>query len=130
MTLEIARSRRIAALAHVNADRVLVRPARHEGDVVLPENGTVAAYLIDALGHGSSVTQIKTETGWSKPTVMVNLYRVAKKSGVGIHRRNNVMHLVVPKGAENVYPRKEVARTVNGGRADINASDRVRINAY
>lgn len=107
MTLELARSGRIAALKQLNADRILVRPARHKSDVVLPEEGTVAAYLIDALGQGSSVEQIEAETGWSKSMVIVNLYKVAKKSGVGIRRRNDVMHLLVPKGAENVYPRKQ-----------------------
>ena len=110
MTLELARSGRIAALAQLNSDRILVRPARHKSDVVLPEEGTVAAYLIDALGQGSSVAQIEAETGWSKPMVIVNLYKVAKKSGIGIRRRNEVMHLLVPRGAENVYPRKQAAR--------------------
>lgn len=109
MTLELARSGRVAALKQLNADRILVRPARHKSDVILPEDGTVAAYLIDALGQGSSVEQIKAETGWTKSMVIVNLYKVAKKSGVGIRRRNDVMHLLVPKGAENVYPRKQAS---------------------
>lgn len=112
MTLERARSGRIAALAHLNSDRILVKPANHKGDVTLPEDGTVAAYLIDALGQGSSVEQIVAETGWSKSMVIVNLYKVAKKSGMGIWRRNAVMHLLVPQGAENVYPRKQVMQTV------------------
>ncbi|WP_299916270.1 hypothetical protein [uncultured Roseobacter sp.] len=110
MTLQLARSGRITALSHRNSDRILVRPARHRADVMLPEEGTVAAYLIDALGQGSTSDQIESETGWSKPTVLINLYRVAKKSGVGIRRRNDVMHLLLPKGAENVYPRKQVTR--------------------
>ncbi|WP_195821163.1 hypothetical protein [Roseobacter sp. MH60115] len=115
MTLERARSGRIAALAHLNSDRILVKPANHKGDVALPEDGTVAAYLIDALGQGSSVEQIVAETGWSKSMVIVNLYKVAKKSGVGIRRRNAVMHLLVPQGAENVYPRKQVVPTAGDG---------------
>ncbi|MBW4707011.1 hypothetical protein KX928_04335 [Roseobacter sp. YSTF-M11] len=110
MTLELARSGRIAALSHRNADRVLVRPARHKSDVTLPEEGTVAAYLIDALGQGSTVDQIVAETGWSKSTVLVNLYKVAKKSGIGIRRRQDTLHLLVPRGAENVYPRKHAVR--------------------
>ncbi|MGC3939837.1 hypothetical protein ACOTTU_18675 [Roseobacter sp. EG26] len=110
MTLQLARSGRIAALSHRNSDRILVKPARHKSDVVLPDEGTVAAFLIDALGQGSSVEQIISETGWSKSTVLINLYKVAKKSGVGIHRRREVLHLLVPKGAENVYPRKQAVR--------------------
>lgn len=110
MTLQLARSGRLEALAQRNSDRILVKPARHRSDIVLPEEGTVAAYLIDALGQGSSVEQIEAETGWSKSSVMINLYRVAKKSGIGIRRRNDVMHLLVPRGAENVYPRKQISR--------------------
>ncbi len=119
MTLELARSGRVAALTHLNSDRILVKPARHKADVVLPEEGTVAAYLIDALGQGSSVDQIVAETGWTKSMVIVNLYKVAKKSGVGIRRRNEVMHLLVPKGAENVYPRKQAARSTNDSRNHV-----------
>jgi hypothetical protein len=108
MTLHIAKSRRLVALRTRNQDRVLVTPARHGSDVALPEEGTVAAYLIDALGQGSTVEQIQCETGWSKATAMVNLYKVAKKSGVGIQRKENELHLILPEGAKNIYPRQKV----------------------
>lgn len=130
MTLELARSGRIAALAHLNSDRILVKPARHKADVALPEDGTVAAYLIDALGQGSSVEQIVAETGWTKSMVIVNLYKVAKKSGVGIRRRDEVMHLLVPKGAENVYPRKQAVQTVRDSDNRVRKSDTVPFRVH
>lgn len=90
---------------------MLVKPAAHHSQVDLPIEGTVAAYLIDALGHGCQADQLAVETGWSKSMVIVNLYKVAKKSGVGIRRRNDTMHLVLPKGAGHIYPRPKVVAT-------------------
>lgn len=111
MTLQLAKNRRIRALNKRGADRVLVKPAAHHSQVQLPFEGTVAAYLIDALGHGCQAEQLAVETGWSKSMVIVNLYKVAKKSGVGIRRRDDTMHLVLPKGSSHIYPRPKVVAT-------------------
>ncbi|MEM1073778.1 MAG: hypothetical protein AAGI36_04960 [Pseudomonadota bacterium] len=122
MTLELARTRRIEALNNSNKDRVLVRPALHHSQVKMPEEGTLADYLIDALGHGADVDQVASETGWSRSTVVVNLYKVAKKSGVGIRRHDNTLHLVLPRGSGHIYPRPKVvanSSTVRSMAAEI-----------
>lgn len=111
MTLQLAKQRRLQALNNSRGDRVLVKPAEHHSHVRLPEEGTVADYLLEALGHGCQVEQLECETGWSKPTVIANLYRVAKKSGVGIRRRADTLHLMMPKGANHMYPRPRVVAT-------------------
>ncbi|MEM9575751.1 MAG: hypothetical protein AAF999_01920 [Pseudomonadota bacterium] len=108
MTLDLARTRRLQALEGKAADRILVKPAAHHAQVCLPDEGTVAAYLIDALGHGCTAEQLEEETGWSKATVIVNLYKVAKKSGVGIRRGDGKMHLVLPGGSGHLYPRPKI----------------------
>ncbi len=108
MTLHLARTRRLQALKSKTSDRILVKPAAHHSQVRLPDEGTVANYLIDALGHGCTAEQLENETGWSKSTVIVNLYKVAKKSGVGIRRREDSMHLVLPEGSGHIYPRPKV----------------------
>lgn len=113
MTVQLAKARRLTALNHRNTDRMLVAPAAHTSQVDLPDDGTVAAYLIDALGHGCCLDDLETETGWSKSTVIINLYKVAKKSGVGIHRRAKELHLVLPEGSDHIYPRTKVV--VAGG---------------
>lgn len=108
MTLDLAKSRRLQALNHKAADRVLVKPAAHHSQVRLPDEGTVAAYLVEALRQGCTADQLEAETGWSKSTVIVNLYKVAKKSGIGIRRRDDVMRIVLPEGSGHMYPRAKV----------------------
>jgi hypothetical protein len=108
MTLHLAKTRRLQALNQRADNRILVKPAIHHSQVRLPDEGTVAAYLIDSLGRGVTVEQLEAETGWSKSTVIVNLYKVAKKSGVGIRRREDRMHLVLPEGSGHIYPRARV----------------------
>lgn len=112
MSLELARTRRIEALSKRNHDRVLVAPARHKDYVKMPEDGTVAAYLLEAINLGITIDQLIAETGWSKSTIIVNLYKVAKKSGVGINRRRETLHLVLPKGVRDAFPAKRI-KTVN-----------------
>ncbi len=108
MSLQLAKSRRLDALNKRNGDRVLVRPAAHHSQVCLPKEGSVADYLIDCLGHGADLAQMETETGWSRATVITNLYKVAKKSGVGIRRQQDTLHLILPEGSKNIYPRPKV----------------------
>lgn len=116
MNLQVARTGRLNALENSNLDRVLVAPAKHRTDIRLPDEGTVAAYLIDALGEDSTPEQIQAETGWSKSTVMVNLFKVAKKSGVGILRRNGKLSLLLPNNARDIYPRqRDVTRRFKHG---------------
>lgn len=108
MTLDLAKQRRLQALNERSEERILVKPAVHHSQVALPEEGTVAAYLIDALARGCDVAQLEAETGWSRSTVIVNLYKIAKKTGVGIRRRGEAMHLILPQGAGRIYPRAKV----------------------
>lgn len=108
MTLDLAKQRRLRALNDKSADRVMVKPAAHHSQVVLPDTGTVAAYLFDALARGCGVEELEAETGWSKSTVMVNLYKIAKKTVVGIRRRGDQMHLLLPEGASRVFPNAKV----------------------
>jgi hypothetical protein len=96
MNLEHAKARRLAALQTCNSDRVLVAPAANEAELSLPERGTLAAYIIGALDKGYSVERFMAENGWSKGRAMANIYRVAKKTGVGIQRSNNKLCLVRP----------------------------------
>ena len=107
MDLQSAKNGRLIALQRSNADRVLVAPAKRQIEVRLPEEGTVAAYLLDALGDGLTVDQIAAETERSKSTIMVNLFKVAKKTGVGIRRCNERLHLVLPDGAQDINPRRK-----------------------
>lgn len=104
MTLELAKNRRLEALNGRSADRMLVRPA-HPSKVVLPNEATVAGFLLDALGRGCDVEQLVRETGWSRAQVFVNLFKVAKRSGIGIRRKAGRMHLILPEGAKHMYPR-------------------------
>ncbi|WP_227269016.1 hypothetical protein [Roseobacter weihaiensis] len=67
----------------------------------------MAAYLIDALWRGCRIDSLETETGWSKPTVLVNLYKVAKKTGVGIRRKADTLHLILPQGSGHTRPRSK-----------------------
>jgi hypothetical protein len=111
MNLHLAKMRRLAALRNREADRVLVAPAKHKSDLRLPDEGTAADYLVMALVAGVTVSQIMAETGWSKPTVMVNLYKVAKKTGIGIRRRNESLYIILPEDAGSLYRRqKDVTR--------------------
>ncbi len=111
MTLQMAKDRRVRALSDCRTDRMLVKPAAHHSQVQLPNDGTAAAYLIDALVRGCQADQLALETGWSKSNVMVNLYKVAKKCGVGIRRSNDTMHIVLPEGSSRIYPRAKVVAT-------------------
>lgn len=116
MNLHIAKAGRLKALESSNRDRILVAPAKRRSDLRLPDEGTVAAYLVDAIGESSTVEQIAAETGWSKATVMVNLFKVAKRSGVGIRRRNGKLSLILPVDARDIYPRqRDVTRRFNHG---------------
>jgi hypothetical protein len=42
--------------------------------------------------------QFALEAGWSRSRTMVNLFKVAKKSGVGIERRDGKFFAVWPEG--------------------------------
>lgn len=100
MTLTLAKNRRIDALKKRSADRVLVEPAAHFSQVKLPYEGSVADRLMEALSCGADVDQLAEETGWSNSTVVINLYKVAKKSGVGIRRQRKTLHMILPAGSE------------------------------
>ncbi len=104
MDLQQAKSRRLAALKNCQSDRLLVAPADHISELRMPEQGTVAAFIVDALGHGFTISQFEDETGWSKARIMANLYKVAKKTGVGVQRRNHGLFAIWPadKGEEHV----------------------------
>ena len=102
MTLEHAISRRIEALQNCNSDRKLVSPTKQYTELRLPEQGTVAADVIDALCEGLTIEQFKAETFWSKYQVMENIYRAAKKAGVGIERRSERLHIVWPERSKNI----------------------------
>lgn len=116
MNMQIAKMGRMKALEKSNGDRVLVEAAKGRDDLRLPDQGTVAAYLIDAISENASVEQIVAETGWSKSTVMVNLFKVAKRSGVGIRRSNGKLSLILPADARDMYPpQRDVTRRFNHG---------------
>ena len=108
MTMQIAKARRLEALNKRNDDRILVEPVAHHTQITLPGQGTVAGYLIDALRHGADFAQLSEETGWSKSTLLVNLYKVAKKTGVGIRRRQDTLQLMLPSGPEHIFPGPKV----------------------
>lgn len=117
MTLQEAKSRRLKALHQRSSDRILVKPAAHHAQVQMPAKGTVAEYLIDALRHGCTADQLVMETGWSRSTLMVNLYKVAKRTGVGIRRNAETMHLVLPQGSVHKFPDAKVVATGSTVRA-------------
>lgn len=98
--LQMAKHGRTVALKNTKADKVLVYPTARAGDISFPADGTPAAYLIDALTDGSSVDEISETAGWSRSAVMVNIYRVAKKSGLGVERRDECLHLLLPEDFE------------------------------
>lgn len=110
MTLELAKSRRLEALNQRFGDRILVKPGHHS-QLTAPTEGTVADYLLDALCKGCDPAQLQQETGWSKAVVMSNLYKVAKRTGVGIRRSQDALHLILPDGADKIYPRSRVVKT-------------------
>lgn len=103
MNLEQAKARRLKALSKCNADRLLVSPTAHASGLCLPTHNTAAAYIIEALGEGLTIEQFAAQTQWSKSRIMANLYKVAKKTGVGIQRRNERLHIVWPEGCNNIY---------------------------
>ena len=100
MNLEHARSRRLAALKHCNSDRLLVSPVHHAAEMRLPDEGTVASAILDELSTGLVAEKFATEAGWSRSRTMVNLFKVAKKTGIGIERRHGTMFVVWPDGYE------------------------------
>ena len=104
MDLQLAKSRRLEALNQTNADRLLVAPAKHMSDLRLPKEGSIADHMIKVLGEGFTVEQFAEEMEWSKSRIMVNLYQVAKKTGIGIQRQNQILHLVMPEGASDKSP--------------------------
>lgn len=115
MTLELAKSRRLEALNSRCGDRILVKPGHHS-QVCMPKEGTVAEYLLDALEQGCQPEQLEVETGWSKAIVMSNLYKVAKRTGMGIRRSDATLHLVVPEGADDTVRGPKVVKTEDATR--------------
>lgn len=101
MSLQIAKTRRLAALEKCNSDRMLVSPADKEADLKLPEPQTTAADLIDALKKGVTTEELCVEMDWPKARLMTNLYRVAKKTGIGVERRDSQLHIVWPECADD-----------------------------
>ena len=116
MTLQMAKNRRLEALKKCHTDRILVKPADHHSRVVLPDSHSIAGYLLDCLWYGCDLAQLEAETGWSKSTLLVNLYRVAKKSGVGIRRRADTLSLVLPEGARHMFPRPKIVASESTSR--------------
>ncbi len=64
----------------------------------MPTDGSVAQLMISALSDGLTVEQFVVETEWSRFRAMVNLFKVAKKTGVGIERRDGKLFAVWPDG--------------------------------
>lgn len=100
MSLHLAKARRLEALKTRNHDRVLVKPAARHSDVKEPDAGTVAYFLFEELRRGTTITQLANETGWSRSTILVNLYKVAKKTGVGLKRHDDELNMILPSGFE------------------------------
>ena len=98
MNIEIAKSRRLAALENRNADRLLVSPAGTQSELDMPTEGSIAQVMITTLSGGMTAEQFALEAGWSRSRTMVNLYKVAKKSGIGIERRDGKLFAVWPEG--------------------------------
>ena len=96
MNLEIAKSGRLAALENRNADRLLVSPTEKEVDMQMPSEGSPAQLIINALSTGLLPEQFGEDAGWSRSRTMVNLYKVAKRTGVGIERRGGKLFAVWP----------------------------------
>lgn len=109
MTLELAKSRRLDALRKRSNDRVLVQP-KHPSETTLPDEGTVAGYLMNVLSTGCEVDTLIAETGWSRSQVMVNLFKLARKTGFGIRRKADQMYLVLP---ENFDEYERFVKVVN-----------------
>jgi len=103
MNLENAKARRLEALSTCKSDRLLVAPAQHKSCLCLPQTGTVASYLIDALRAGWTIEQFAEQTEWPKSRIMANLYMVAKKTGIGIHRRSDRLYIVWPADCPETY---------------------------
>ncbi len=108
MTFNLAKARRLEALNTGNFDQILVKPAAHYSLVKMPDEGTVAEYLIEALLYGADLGELASETGWSRSTVLVNLYKVAKKTGVGIRRREDVLRIILPKGSQQAEFKRKI----------------------
>ena len=100
MNLEHAKSRRLAALEQRNSDRLLVFPVHHAAEMQLPDEGTIASVIVNALSTGLVAEQFANKAGWSRSRTMVNLFKVAKKTGIGIERRHGTMFAVWPDGYE------------------------------
>ena len=103
MNLQHVKQRRLVALKKCKSDRVLVSPAPHKSDLCMPPAETVASYLIEALRAGFTIEQFTSETGWTKPRIMTNLYKVAKKTGVGIQRRSERLFIVWPEDSNEEH---------------------------
>ncbi len=108
MSLEMAKARRIDALRNRDGDRVMVKPAAHHSQMCLPNAGSAAEYIIQALERGTSIHFLSAETGWSRAAVLANLYTVAKKTGVGIRKSEGRLHLMLPPNASTIRPAPKV----------------------
>lgn len=127
MTLALARNRRIDALSKCKADRILVAPAAHVSQVKLPYEGTVAGWLMETLSCGANVDQLAEQTGWSSSTVLINLYRVAKKSGLGIRREHDTLYMIMPEDFDEIISTAKVVNPTCKG--DANNADFITIEA-
>ncbi|QJF52954.1 hypothetical protein [Roseobacter ponti] len=121
------RSRRLRALNNRMSDRVLIKPARHRSDLHMPDSHTVAAYIIRALKNGITSAQLEAETGWSRSTVRVNLHKIAKKCGIGVVRRDELLYLVLPDGSEDAAGRP--VRVINPEDAPARAAGGTQVDA-
>lgn len=127
MTLALAKNRRLDALNKCKADRIMVTPAAHVSQVKLPYEGTVADWLMEALSCGASIEQLAEQTGWSSSTVLINLYRVAKKSGVGIRREHDTLHMIMPVDYDEVVSTAKVVNPTD--QADATKAEFITIEA-
>ena len=104
MTLNLAKARRLEALDNRNVDRILVKPAAHHSQVKMPDEGTVADYLIEALRHGTDLGELASETGWSKSHCAGQpVYGSQKKPVLGFAVVKMYFRMVLPKGCEQDY---------------------------
>jgi hypothetical protein len=97
MTLKLALDGRTRALALRKADRILVKPAAHLTDVVLPVKGSLDAGLLMVLHRGVSVERLAGKSGWSPSEVMVQVFRIVKRARLGIERRGGELFLLYPE---------------------------------
>lgn len=122
MTKSLAKALRLERAKNSDDHGVVAQPAILSSQVKAPERGTVADYLFNALLQGASLTQLSSETGWSESTVLVNLRIVAKKTGIGIYRREDRLSLILPKGRDTLDGNAEaltIHRNINAKAAEV-----------